>query len=88
MAWEESSHTGHAIRQMQNQTQVVVSGAAANTNIAVTGAKVGDHVTVVAFTAGVPAIPTGAKVTSAGNIQCTSSTAGATLVVTLYPRSK
>lgn len=88
MAFHRSEHTGHAIRQLQGVWQAVVSGAAADTNIAVTGVKVGDEVKVLAFNSGVPSVPTGtASVTAADTIQVTSDTTGLTLVVTVYPTS-
>lgn len=86
--WHESSHTGHALRQLQNRFQVVVDGELADTDITVTGVKVGDVVEVVQFAAGVPSIPAGAvTVTEADTIQIASSTDSTKLLVTVYPRS-
>lgn len=62
----------------------VLNGANANTNIALAGAAVGDRiVSCVEYVAGVPTTDRTAatSVTSAGNIQCTASTAGNKLVV-------
>lgn len=88
MPFEDSSHTGHALRQLQDSWQSTAAGAAADTNITVTGAKVGDTVKVIAFSSGTPSIPSGAvTVTAADTIQIASVTTGATSVVTVYPKS-
>lgn len=89
MSFEDSSHEGHAIRQLQGAWQAVVAGDAAATDITVTGAKVGDEVKVLAFNAGTPSVPAGAvSVTAADTIQfATADTTGDTLVVTVYPKS-
>lgn len=84
MAYEDSSHTGHAIRELQSVTQEAVAGAAAVTNIAVAGIATTDTLeSVTMFAAGVPSDVTGeASITSAGNIQLsTTNSTGNTLLV-------
>lgn len=62
----------------------VGTGANANTNIAITGIHTDDViVAAIEFTSGVPSIVP-ATVTSAGNIQSTSSTSGNTVLVLWY----
>lgn len=86
--FDNSANSGHAIRQLQNSWNFVVAGAGADTDITVTGAKLGDAVKVVSFSGGTPSVPSGtASVTAADTIQITSSTAGGTLLVTVYPKS-
>jgi hypothetical protein len=59
----------------------VVNGAAANTNIAVSGITTSDAIqSVVAYTSGVPAVVS-ATIQSAGNIRSTSNTTDKVLVV-------
>lgn len=72
------------ITELQGLAQAVVAGAAANTNIPVTGIETEDTiVSAVMFTAGVPSVVP-ATITSAGNIRSTSDTTGNTLLVTYF----
>lgn len=86
MPFEEAAHTQHAIRQLQRPLVAVVAGAAADTNIAVSGIATDDVITeAIEFAAGVPTDRTATtSITSAGNIQCSVDTTGDTLVVRYY----
>lgn len=77
-----------AVAELQNFKEVVVAGAAANTNIAIAGIKTTDTLqSVLKFDAGVPSSVTGiASITSAGNIQLTADSAGKTLVVRYWQK--
>jgi hypothetical protein len=77
-----------AVKELQGLKQAVVSGAAANTNIAITGISTADKLVGVIE---VPAATTTlvdrtsvASITSAGNIQLTQSTSGNQLLVTYF----
>ena len=85
---EDSSHTGHAIRQLQNMVLKVAAGAAADTNITVAGVKVGDGIKVLAFTAGVPSEVAGTvTITAANTVQVSVDTTGDNLVFFHFPKS-
>lgn len=74
------------LQELRGLTTVVVAGAAANTNIAVAGLKVDDHVqSVVQYASGVPSVLT-PSAQSAGNLQFASATTGNQLVVTFYKK--
>lgn len=68
--------------------QVIVAGAAADTNIAITGIKKNEDqlVSVIEVPASAALVDRTAttSITSDGNIQCTASTAGNQLIVTYY----
>lgn len=88
--WEDISHIGHALKQIQGMYQRCVAGAAAATNIAVADVKPGDAiVTVTMFAGGVPSDVTAeATITSAGNIQLsTTNSTGNTLQVVIAPKA-
>ncbi|GMQ91700.1 MAG: hypothetical protein BMS9Abin11_1011 [Gammaproteobacteria bacterium] len=85
MAWNREAHQGHAIRQLQNVWQATAAGAAADTNITVTGAKIGDEVKAVEYTAGVPGVVI-ASVTAVNVVQVTTATTGNTVLFTIYPK--
>jgi hypothetical protein len=77
-----------AVRELQSIATKVVAGAAANTNIAVPGlADNGTVLSVVAFNAGVPSVPTPAAGNTDGfrngvsNIRLTEVTTGNSLLV-------
>lgn len=73
-----------AVKELQRIKQVVVDGAAANTNIAVAGIATADViVSAIEFASGVPTARV-ASVTSAGNIQVTTVTTGSKLLVTYF----
>ena len=82
------SHTTHAIAELQSKKISVVAGAAADTDIAVTGIEVGDALgSVIEFASGVPTDRTATtSVTSAGNIQCSEITTGDVLLVEWYDK--
>lgn len=84
---ENTANQGHAISELQSLTTETAAGAAANANIAVAGIAIGDTLqSVVMFASGVPSIVTSeASVTSAGNIQLTTTVStGNTLVVNFF----
>lgn len=86
--FESVANTGHALRELQGKKTSVVSGAAAATNIALTGVAPGDTLgSVLMFAGGVPSdVTSEAAITSAGNIQLsTTNSTGNTLVVEWYP---
>jgi len=74
------------IRELQGLTVVVLTGAAANTNIAVAGIETEDTiVSAIEFEAGVPVDRTGVtSITSAGNIQINDVTTGNKVVLTYF----
>lgn len=76
---------GKAIEEVRNLKQVIVAGANANTNIAISGIKSTDTI-VAAIDITTPAILTLPTVTSAGNIQFTGSTAAKNLIITYFSR--
>lgn len=79
---------GKAINEVQAMTQAVVAGTTATTDIAVTGITVADTIVgVIMFAAGVPSdVTSEASVTSAGNIQLsTTNSTGNQLLVTYIP---
>lgn len=78
---EGPGSAAHMIRELQSLKVEVLAGAAADTNIAVTGIAVDDTLlSVIEFVAGVPTDRTAnASITSAGNIQVDVSTAGNSL---------
>lgn len=83
------SHGATAAGKPSRLKQTLVDGAAADTNIAVSGIAVrGEIVSVIEFDTGVPFDRTAeATVTSAGNIQLgTTDTTGSKLLVTWYQR--
>lgn len=72
------------IKELQGLTQTLVNGAAANTNIAVSGITTEDTiVSVIEYIAGVPTNDRTAatSITSNGNIQCTAATTSNKLIV-------
>ena len=71
MTMENTAHAGHALKELQSLKTEVLDGAAAVTNIAVTGIAVGDTIqSAVMYAAGVPSNVTAeVSITSAGNIQ-------------------
>lgn len=72
--------------ELRGLTTAIVDGAAANTNIAISGLKVDDHVqSVVQYTSGVPSFLSPSAQT-AGNLQFASVTTGNKLVVTFYKK--
>ena len=72
--------------ELRGLTTVVVDGAAANTNIAIAGLKVDDHIqSVVQYTGGVPSVLTPSAQT-AGNLQFAAVTTGNKLVVNFYKK--
>jgi hypothetical protein len=74
------------LKELQQLTEVVVDGAAANTNIAVAGILTEDTiVSAIAFASGVPSKVT-ASITSNGNIQVTSVTTGSKIVLTYFKK--
>lgn len=74
------------LQELRGLTTLVVAGAAANTNIAVTGLGATDHVqSVVQYASGVPSVLTPSAQT-AGNLQFASATTGNQLVVTFYKK--
>jgi hypothetical protein len=77
-----------ALQELQSLKDVVVSGAAANTDIAIANIKTTDTIkSVIEFTAGVPSdITSTVSITSAGHIQSTSATTGNKLVVSYYTK--
>ena len=83
------AHSGHAIAELQSKKVEVLAGAAADTDIAITGIEVGDKLgSVIEFAAGVPTDRTATtSVTSDGNIQCTVATTGDVLVVEWYNKN-
>ena len=83
------SHTSHAIAELQSKKVEVLAGAAADTDIAITGIEVGDTLgSVLEFAAGVPTDRTATtSVTSDGNIQCSVITTGDVLVVEWYNKN-
>lgn len=79
-----------AIKELQRLKTKVVSGAAAATNIALTGIATDDTIqSVVMFAAGVPSDVTAeATVASAGNIQLsTTDSTGNQLVVSFWDKN-
>lgn len=72
-----------AIKELQNLQEVVVDGAAANTNIAVAGIETTDTIiSAIGFNGGVPAaLLADASIPSNGNIQFSSATTGSKVVV-------
>jgi hypothetical protein len=74
------------IKELQGLTTKVLTGAAANTNIAVAGIATEDTIqSAILFTAGVPSdITANAAITSAGNVQFTSDTSGKQVVLTYF----
>lgn len=70
--------------------EAVVAGAAADTNIAITGIKTTDQlISVVEFASGVPTSRLATtEITSAGNIQCSVATTGDVLVVLWHDRTE
>lgn len=83
------AHYSHAIAELQSKKTEVLAGAAADTDIAVTGIEVGDAIgSAIEFAAGVPTDRTGSvAVTSNGNIQCSVDTTGDTLIVEWYNKN-
>lgn len=80
------SHLGRnlytILKELQNRKTVTAVGAAANTNITLTGAKVGDTILgVVNLTDGASLDVSTFSVTGPGVIQSTASTAGKNLLV-------
>lgn len=85
MAFENRPNTDAAVRELQGLTMDVVAGADVDTNIAITGIAVEDTLmAVLHYTAGaaVANLTSEAAITSAGNIQLTTTdTTGDQLVV-------
>ncbi len=85
---QEHTHRGDALGELQSFKTVPVAGAAADTNIAVAGAKVGDTVQAVMaidFTGDTVTDETAnASFTSDGNLQVTTDTTGKTLLVSYW----
>ena len=76
----------NVLSEIRGLKTVVVDGAAANTNIAVTGLGASDHIqSCVMFAAGVPSI-VAVSAQTAGNIQFASVTTGNKIVVTFYDK--
>lgn len=76
-----------AVREVQGLKQVVVNGAAANTNIAIAGiATVDKLIGVIEVPASAALVDrtSVASITSAGNIQLTQVTTGNQLIVTYF----
>lgn len=75
---------GAALRQLQGLTTVVVSGAAADTNIPVAGLGADDHIqSAIMYASGVPSKLT-PSAQSAGNVQFASATTGNQIVINFY----
>ena len=77
----------HVIRELQSKATAILAGAAATTNIALTGATTADTLgSVIHNTAGTLAdVTSEASITSDGNIQLsTTDTTGDQLVVEWY----
>lgn len=87
------SHT-KAIKEFRNQKIAIVTGVAANTNMAISGITTADTIiSAIQYAGTVAAAPVDrtatTSITSAGNIQCTAATngtTGAVLVVTYCPK--
>lgn len=79
----EGTVKGKAINELQRLTPAVVAGAAADTDIPVTGITTEDTLqSVIEFASGVPTDRTATtSITSDGNIQCSVDTASDVLVV-------
>lgn len=77
-----------ALLELQGEKVAVVDGAAADTNIAISGIKVTDTIkSVIMYATGVPSnVTADASITSAGNIRLTSVSTGNKLVVTYLPK--
>lgn len=77
-----------AIKELQGEKTVVLSGAAANTNIAVAGIKTTDTLkSAILFDGGVPSdVLSATSITSAGNVRNTADTTGKKIVLTYYPK--
>lgn len=75
-----------ALRELQSLKTVVVDGAAADTNIPVSGIKTTDTIqSAVGFNAGVPADHTSTfSITSAGNVRCSANTTGEKITLSYY----
>lgn len=89
MAFERTSNVNHAIAELQALQTATVAGAAAATNIAISGITTQDTIeSVVEFAAGVPTDRTAeASITSDGNIQLsTTDTTGDVLLVRWYQK--
>lgn len=83
------TNKGNAILELQGQTRAVVNGAAAATNIPVTGLGVKDTLfSVVMFAAGVPSdVTADASIASAGNLKlATTNSTGNKLIVEWYKK--
>jgi hypothetical protein len=80
---------GKALTSLASLKTQVLDGAAADTDIAVTGAQVGDVIqSAIMYAAGVPSDVTDqASFTSAGNLQVTVSTASNKIVLAWFPES-
>jgi hypothetical protein len=84
-----------AIRELRTYKTAIVTGVAANTNMAIAGLSMDDTILSAIQVAGtVAAAPidrtAATSITSAGNIQCTAATngtTGAVLVVTYVTRA-
>jgi hypothetical protein len=89
MAKESSSHTGHAIRQLQNAFTFVAAGTTADTDITVTGVGVNDDVELMLVVdTGVPETAAGTvTVTAANTVQVSVDTSGKSLVFRVSPKS-
>lgn len=74
------------IKELQGLQVVVLTGAAASTNIAVAGIKMTDTIlSCIEYEAGVPVDRTSVTtITSAGNIQSTDASTGNKLVLMYY----
>ena len=86
MAFHKSAAQDHAIRELQGKATTVVAGAGADTDIAVAGITVADTLGSVLMNAAgtLSDVSADASITSDGNIQLTSSSAGNQLVVEWY----
>lgn len=79
------------LTELQGLSFAVGTGAGADTNIAVTGITTSDTLAfvleVTADTAALTDRTATSSITSAGNIQCTASTAGNQLIIVWYNKS-
>lgn len=73
----------NVLKELQSRRDVVLNGAAANTNIAVAGIKTTDTiVSAIAYNAGVPEdILSTMSITSAGNVQSNAVQTGKKIVM-------
>ena len=84
---ERSEHTGHALRQLQDMSMFVAAGTTADTDITVTGVKVGDDIKAIAFDTGVPETVGTVTITAAATVQISTDTSGKTILFFIYPKS-